>query len=181
MQRTETHENRLIETQGLFTGLDDQQAICEENIASIEEQLHVAQANKALLMVWRQLQICVVAYQYKSRSIASQWSYTQSRDLKQAIEFQILLAQHQYCAACNVLLSLHGPGEWEHVMQELQPEDIRGLNKQVLTAEEDQIHQWTREMAGVSGEMSEEELLLGNIPTALFDACQVGDRSRALS
>ena len=35
-------------------------------------------------------------------------------------------------------------------------------------------------MAGVSGEMSEEELLLGNIPTASFDARQVGDGSRAL-
>ena len=32
-------------------GLDDQRAICKENIASIEEQLHVAQANEALSTV----------------------------------------------------------------------------------------------------------------------------------
>ena len=59
-------------------GLDDQRAICEENIASIEERLRVAQANEALSMVQRQLQIRAVAYWYKSRSIASQRSYTWS-------------------------------------------------------------------------------------------------------
>ena len=121
-----------------------------------------------------------MAYRYKSRAVASQRSYLRSRDLKQGIEFRILLARHQYTAARNALSSLCGPGEWEKVWRELRPEDIRGLNEQVLTAEENQIYQHTREMAGLSAGDSVEELL-NNILTMSFSQNQVGDGTRTLS
>ena len=161
--------------------VDDQRVICDKGVASIGECLRVGQANEALLMVRRQLQIHAVACQYKSRSVASQHSYIWSRDLEQAIEFQILLARHQYCAAHKALLSLCGPGEWEQVLQELWLEDIRGINERVLTAEEDQIYQQTREMAGVSVDMSNEDLRSGNILTVSLKPSQVGDGPRTLS
>ena len=102
--------------------------ICEEEITCIEECLCQGQANDILSTVFWQLWIQAVAYQYKSRAITSQCSYSQSQDLEQGIEFQILWARHQYMAACNALSLLRVPGEWEKVWRELHPEDIRGLN-----------------------------------------------------
>ena len=69
------------------------------------------------------------------------------------------------------------------MLRELKPEDIRGLNEHVLTAEEKEIYRHTRELAGLSADtpLEEEPDTLINIPTTLVDPRQVGDGKRTLS
>ena len=55
--------------------------------------------------------------------------------------------------ARNAILGLQGPGIWEKTLQELHPNDIRGLSEKALTNEEQQENWQTRVMAGLSPEL----------------------------
>jgi hypothetical protein len=155
--------------------------LCTHDIASIEERLREAEAHDGLANLRKQLRIRVITYKHKSRNVASQREFMRSRDVENAIELRVMTARLNYVAAHSALRSLRGPGSWETVLQELRPEDVRGLNERVLNAEEKAQYRRTRVMAGLPEEPTDDEDL-DNIPTVMVNpSLAIGEGRRTLS
>ncbi|KAF8885817.1 hypothetical protein BD779DRAFT_1442069, partial [Infundibulicybe gibba] len=119
-------------------------SISSYGLAEIEDRLRNAQALDALSHLRRQLRARTVANKYRCKNVDSQGAFTRSCDFQDQIEAKIKTHKTQYITARCALLSLRGPGEWEIILQPLQPKDIRGLHERALTEEESAIYSQTQ-------------------------------------
>jgi len=85
---------------------EKQQSICITGIPGVEDQLHFAQAHKALMKLWCQLMKRTYAGRYKARNVSSQHHYTRFRTLQDHIEYKIKAVSRQYRVARVALLNL---------------------------------------------------------------------------
>ncbi|KAJ7694095.1 hypothetical protein B0H17DRAFT_931964, partial [Mycena rosella] len=89
------------------------------------------------------------AHQFKRKHLGGQGMYTKSRALLDAIEDRIRMASVQYRAARKVLWALRGASDWEKVLQELRPDDVRGMNERLMNDSEKEESWKARALAGL--------------------------------
>jgi hypothetical protein len=89
----------------------------------------------------------------------------------------------RYRLARSALVHLRGKGPWEQKLQELCPEDIRGLSEKALVNEEKEQRKKTNEMAGISTDYtSVDDIPNQDLPPTLFNPhLAVGEGHRTLS
>ena len=103
------------------------------------------------------------------------------RELQEQTDSKIKLACLRYRVARLGLVHLHEGGDWEQKLQELHPEDVRGLSESALVNEEKEQKKRTWEMAGISTS-SDDNLLNQELPPTLFNPyLAVGEGHRTLS
>ena len=163
---------------------DKRASICIPGLAEIEDRLRLAQASEALTDLRCQLTKRTYASRYRTANISSQTHYTRFRELQEQTDSKIKAACSRYRVARSGLVHLRGKGDWEQRLQELRPEDIRGLSEKALVSEEREQRKRTQEMAGIStdGASSDDNLLNQELPPTLFNPhLTVGEGHRTLS
>ena len=153
-------------------------------LAEMEDRLRFAQACEALTELRCQLTKRTYASRYRTANISSQTHYTRFRELQDQTESKIKAACSRYRLARTGLVSLRGRGDWEKRLQELRPEDVRGLSEKALIIEEMEQGKKTQEMAGIStaGHAFDIEVRNQNLPLTLFNPhLAVGEGHRTLS
>ena len=157
-------------------------SVCVPGLTEIEDRLRFAQASEALNELRCQLTKRTYASRYRTANISSQNHFTRFRELQEQTDSKIKAACSCYRVARNALVHLRGKGNWEQKLQELRPEDIRGLSEKALVDEEKEERKRTREIAGISestgGGLDENQ----ELPTTVFNPhLAVGEGYRTLS
>ena len=154
--------------------------VCVPGLPQIEDKLRYAQATEALSGLRRQLQTRVMASKLSNKHAASQRTYVRSRALQDQVEVRVCACERQYNIARAAILALRGPGDWEKVLAQLRPEDVRGISERALTEEDKEEHQRTRQMAGCTDDRDLDHLL--STPVVRFDPRRsLGEGRRTLS
>ena len=161
-------------------------SICVPGLAEVEDRLRFAQASEALTDLRCQLTKRTYASRYRTANISSQTHFTRFRELQEQTDSKIKAACSRYQVARSGLLNLRGKGEWEKRLQELHPEDIRGLSEKALVNEEREQRKRTHEMAGISDSTNsssqEDNLIFKDLPLTMFNPqLAVGEGHRTLS
>ena len=104
-------------------------------LAEVEDRLRFAQASEALTDLRCQLTKHTYASRYRTANVSSQTHYTRFRELQEQTDSKIRAACSRYQVARLGLVRLRGKGDWELKLQELLPEDIRGLSEKALVSE----------------------------------------------
>ena len=159
-------------------------SVCVSGLAEVEDRLRFAQACEALTELRCQLTKRTYASRYRTANISSQTHYTRFRELQDQTESKIKAACSRYRLARTGLVSLRGRGDWEKKLQELRPEDVRGLSEKALINEEKEQGKKTHKMAGLStgGHAFDFEVRNQNLPPTLFNPhLAVGEGHRTLS
>jgi hypothetical protein len=160
---------------------DHRASICMADIPAIEDQIRFAQASEALTTLRCQLTKRTYANRYKSQNVSSQRYYTRFQTLQEHVESKIKVACRRYRMARAALLSLRGPGKWEDTLQELRPNDVRGISEKALADEEQEETRKARRMAGLDDEHIAEEDFV-NVPITTFNPhLAIGEGYRTLS
>lgn len=165
--------------------LEKRASVCIPGLAEVEERLRFTQASEALSDLRCQLTKRTYASRYRTANISSQTHFTRFRELQVQTDTKIKAACLRYCVARLGLVHLQGKGEWEQKLQELHPEDIRGLNEKALVNEEKEERKRTWEMAGIS--IGPQAALVDDfpnqeLPPTLFNPhLAVGEGRRTLS
>lgn len=165
---------------------ENRASICVPGLAELEDRLRFAQACEALTDLRCQLTKRTYASRYRTANISSQTYFTRFRELQDQTDSKIKAACSRYRIARLGLLHLRGKGEWEQRLQELRPEDIRGLSEKALVIEEKEQRKRTQEIAGMSepsdGTSAYENLLNQDLPQTLFNPnLAVGEGHRTLA
>jgi hypothetical protein len=159
--------------------------ICVPGLAEVEDRLRFAQACEALTDLRCQLTKRTYASRYRTANISSQTHFTRFRELQDQTDSKIKAACSRYQVARSGLLHLRGKGEWELRLQELRPEDIRGLSEKALVNEEREQRKRTHEMAGISDSTSTtspDNQHFQELPLTMFNPhLAVGEGYRTLS
>ena len=111
-------------------------SVCVPGLTEIEDRLRFAQACEALTDLRCQLTKRTYASRYRIANISSQTHYTCFRELQEQTDSKIKLACLRYRVARLGLVHLREGGDWEQKLQELHPEDVRGLSESALVNEE---------------------------------------------
>jgi hypothetical protein len=158
-------------------------SVCVPGLAEVEDRLRFAQASEALTDLRCQLTKRTYAHRYRTANISSQTHFTRFRDLQEQTDLKIKAACLRYHKARSGLVHLRGKGDWEQKLQELRPEDIRGLSEKALVNEEKEQRKRTHEMAGIStGQALDDSLLDPELPPTSFNPhLAVGEGHRTLS
>ena len=161
-------------------------SICVPGLVELEDRLRFAQACEALTDLRCQLTKRTYASRYRTANISSQTHFTRFRELQDQTDSKIKSAWSRYQLARSGLLHLRGKGEWEKKLQELRPEDIRGLSEKALVNEEKEERKRTHKMAGIStnttGTSYDNNLLIQELPPTMFNPhLAVGEGHRTLS
>ena len=160
---------------------DHRASICMADIPAIEDQIRFAQASEALTTLRCQLTKRTYANRYKSQNVSSQRYYTRFQTLQEHVESKIKVACRRYRMARAALLSLRGPGKWEDTLQELRPNDVRGISEKALADEEQEETRKAHRMAGLDDEHIAEEDFV-NVPITTFNPhLAIGEGYRTLS
>jgi hypothetical protein len=110
----------------------------------------------------------------------SQVQFTRSHAAQVSVEDQIAIHREQYKIHRVALLNLRGPGDWEKKLQELNPEDVRGISEKVLKDLDREIYRQTQIMAGVS--VHEADLMANDLlPEPGGPSLSIGDGKRIIS
>jgi len=158
-------------------------SVCIPGLAELEDRLRYAQACEALTELRCQLTKRTYASRYRTANISSQTHFTRFRELQEQTDSKIKAACSLYLVARLGLVHLRGKGEWEQKLQELHPEDVRGLSEKSLVNEEKEQRKRTREMAGISTGTGFDDYLLNQDlqPTYFNPHLAVGEGHRTLS
>ena len=162
-------------------------SICVPGLAEVEDRLRFAQASEALTDLRCHLTKRTYASRYRTANVSSQNHYTCFRELLDQTDSKIKAACSRYQVARKGLVDLRGKGEWELKLQELRPEDIRGLSEKALVSEEREQRKRTQEMAGISTDGASESgadhnRLNQELPPTMFNPhLAVGEGHRTLS
>jgi hypothetical protein len=161
-------------------------SICVPGLVEVEDRLRFAQACEALTDLRCQLTKRTYASRYRIANISSQTQFTRFRELQEQTDSKIKAACSRYQVARSGLLHLRGKGEWEQRLQELRPEDIRGLSEKALVNEEREQRKRTHEMAGISESANstsqDANMLFQDLPLTMFNPhLAVGEGHRTLS
>ncbi|KAK7032539.1 hypothetical protein VNI00_012937 [Paramarasmius palmivorus] len=146
---------------------DARGAIFSKDVIGLEDKLRHAYAHEAIDDLTDHLCSRTVAYAHSTRQPASQGAYTKTRAFRDQIESRVKSSEISYKRHRASLYALRGPGEWEKVLRELRPEDIRAMGERTLLAEEQETFRQAQKLAGIS-EKEIEEALFGaetNVPT----------------
>ena len=161
-------------------GSEKRASVCVHGLAEIEDRLRFAQAFEALTDLRCQLTKRTYAHRYRTANISSQTYFTRFRELQDQTNSKIKAACSRYHVARSGLLHLRGQGDWEQKLQELHPEDIRGLSEKAIVMEEKEQRKRTGEMAGISA--LDDRLGHSELPPTLFNPhLAVGEGHRTLS
>jgi hypothetical protein len=145
-------------------------SVCAPDLAEIEDRLRFAQACEALTDLHCQLMKRTYASRYRTANISSQTHFTRFWELQGQTDSKIKAACLRYRVARSGLVHLRGKGDWEQKLQELHPEDVRGLSEKALVNEEKEQTKRTQEMAGLStGSPFDDDLLNQELPPTLFN------------
>lgn len=154
-------------------------------LAEVEDRLRFAQACEALTELRCQLTKRTYASRYRTANVSSQNHYTRFWELQDQTDSKIKAACSRYRLARKGLVNLRGSGDWEKKLQELRPEDVRGLSEKALINEETKQGIKTRELAGISGAVNafnDIELQDQNLPQTVYNPhLAVGEGHRTLS
>jgi hypothetical protein len=163
--------------------LENRASVCVSGLAEIEDRLRFAQACEALTDLRCQLTKRTYASRYRTANISSQNQFTRFRDLQEQTDLKIKLVSSRYRLAWCALVHLRGKGYWEQKLQELRPEDIRGLSEKALFNEEKEQRKKTTEMAGISSAYTGvDDIPSQGLPPTLFNPhLAVGEGHRTLS
>ncbi|KAF7377213.1 CxC2 domain-containing protein [Mycena sanguinolenta] len=162
---------------------DTYMPVCVTALVDQEDALRNAQADEALRNLRSGLRTRTFAHKFKRKHTSGQGAYTKSRELLDGIEDRIRSAATRYRAARAALLALRGPGHWENVYQELQKEDIRGMNERLLNEEEKEENRKARVLAGLPADADGADIDEYGEPvelTVLFNL-ETGEGRRRLS
>jgi hypothetical protein len=165
-------------------GLEMRASVCVHGLAEIEDRLRFAQAFEALTDLRCQLTKRTYAHRYRTANISSQTYFTRFQVLQDQTNSKIKAACSRYHVARSGLLHLRGKGDWEQKLQELHPEDIRGLSEKAIVIEEKEQRKRTGEMAGISSLDERDDLPKrdSELPPTLFNPhLAVGEGHRTLS
>ncbi|KAK7054540.1 hypothetical protein VNI00_003738 [Paramarasmius palmivorus] len=157
-------------------------AIFSKDIIHLEDRLRYAYAHEAIDDLTDHLCSRTVAYAHTTRQPASQGAYTKTRAFRDQIESRVKSSEMSYKRHRIALVSLRGPGDWERVLRELRPDDIRAMGERTLVAEEQEMFRQAQKLAGIS-EKEIEAALLGadhNVPT-LEDTNVLSSKSSSAS
>ncbi|KAK7020596.1 hypothetical protein VNI00_017725 [Paramarasmius palmivorus] len=141
--------------------------IFSKDVINLEDRLRHAYAHEAIDDLTDHLCSRSVAYAHSTRQPASQGAYTKTRAFRDQIESRVKSSEVSYKRHRAALYALRGSGEWERVLRELRPEDVRAMGERTLAAEEREVFRQAQMLAGVS-ENEIEAALLGadaNVPT----------------
>jgi histone H3/H4 len=162
---------------------DKRGSVCVPDLPEVEDRLRFAQACEALMDLRCQLTKRTYASRYRTANISSQTHFTRFRDLQEQTDLKIKSASSRYRLARSGLVQLRGKGDWEKKLQELRPEDIRGLSEKALVNEEKEQRKTIDEMAGITSAYPiVDEILNQRLPPTLFNPhLAVGEGNRTLS
>ena len=107
----------------------DVRSLSEMNrICNMEKKLRLAQAEDALVEIWRQRRIVQGLWQFKKLNVMGMgnWPNTKMLTLYNRISHKIECAAHRYHTARLALLVLDPEGDWKERLKELRREDIHG-------------------------------------------------------
>ena len=158
-------------------------SVCVPGLSDIEDRLRFAQACEALTDLRCQLTKRTYASRYRTANISSQSHFTRFRELQEQTESKIKAACSRYRVARLGLVHLRGKGDWEQKLQELRPEDIRGLSEKALVNEEKEQKKRTQDMAGITTSSAlDDDRINQELPPTLFNPrLAVGEGHRTLS
>ena len=163
---------------------ENRASICVPGLAEVEDRLRFAQACEALTDLHCQLTKRTYASRYRTTNISSQTHFTRFQELQEQTDSKIKAAcSRYYQLARSGLLHLRGKGIWEMKLQEIRPEDIRGLSERALVNEEREQRKRTQEMAGIfTDSTSNDNPLNQSLPPTSFNPhLAVGEGHRTLS
>ncbi|KIM87958.1 hypothetical protein PILCRDRAFT_44104, partial [Piloderma croceum F 1598] len=99
---------------------------------------------------------------FKIKNVTGQKNNTRSRESQNRIDDKVKASQLQYCRACQAVMVLRGPGDWETALLVLNPGDVRALNERQLTeqekVEERQVRARSDTNMGTTNEDNEDDL-----------------------
>jgi hypothetical protein len=114
----------------------DRNQACTTVVADAEARIRHADALEALDDLCRYLHTHTCLNKWRVKNITGQHQSTRTRALQHRINIKVQAAKTHYWHACNALLIIHGPGEWECTLQVLHDGDVRALNERELTLQE---------------------------------------------
>ncbi|KAJ7738811.1 hypothetical protein B0H16DRAFT_1465657 [Mycena metata] len=158
------------------------ETVCLPELTQNEDNLRQAQAGDALRELRSNLRTRTFAHQFKRKHMGGQGMYTKSQSLQDGIEDRIRSAGARYRAAWAGLLALRGPGKWQTALQELRPEDVRGINERAMNDEEKEDNRKARLLAGLTGDGSGDVDEYGeSIPLTVLFNLETGEGTRQSS
>lgn len=122
---------------------------CREGVVDTENRLRYAEAFESLEDLRRHLRTRTYMNRFKIKNVTGQKDNTRARDKQSTIDASVKSSELRYRRARKAVRTLRGPGDWEKVLQVLQPSDVRGLNERSLNDQEKEEERQTRVKAGL--------------------------------
>lgn len=162
---------RLYFPSDLAEGRDRDRA-CINGLAEVEARIRQALACDNLHDLRQHLLTRTFLNKWRVKNVSGQRTGTRARSLQHVIDMKVADAKTRYRRSRAALLALRGKGSWETHLQELQDDDVRGLNERLMT-EREKIQ---REQRITSGNQVDHDALNG-VPVE----GTLGDGKRSLS
>lgn len=138
-------------------GVDDRRKYCSPGLAEVEERIRFAEATDALETLRHHLRTRSFTNKFKVANMTGQIHNTRARERQHIIDDRVHAAERQYRRARAALFVLRGGGDWEDMLQVLEPSDVRALNERELTQQEKDDIIRVRTRGGGSLEALDEE------------------------
>ncbi|KAF7975075.1 hypothetical protein HWV62_10461 [Athelia sp. TMB] len=137
---------RLYFPSDLAEGRDRDRA-CISGLTDVESRICQALACNNLHDLRQHLLTRTFLNKWRVKNVSGQRTGTRARSLQHTIDMKVADAKTRYRRSSAALLALRGKGSWETHLQELQDDDVRGLNEHLMT-EHEKIQREQRIAAG---------------------------------
>lgn len=110
-------------------------ARCLDDAPAVEERMRETQCFAALEDIRGTQRAVHTVRTFKKANVRGTKRSGRSFDLIKRLSLKAKAAAQKYVAGQHALKNLRGSGEWELVLRELKPDDIRGLSSEVFTTD----------------------------------------------
>lgn len=128
---------------------------CHSSLFVVEADLRYGQASDALEELRRHLRTRTSTNRFKIKNVTGQRANTRARTLQKSIDKRVKMSAAKYRRAHDAHLAIVGHGEWESVLQVLEPADVRALNERGLNEHEKEERRRLRLRVGLPNEEDE--------------------------